>query len=136
MGALTAVSLGISLWSMFGHATHYSNPSQQKHILRILFMVPVYAVTALLITGFYRDYVYFTIISQLYEPLAVVSYLTLICQLVAPTMHDLELWLESKEARPWIFPLNGLAKITGGQKGPFRTPRTAKTQFNVRLPYP
>ena len=133
VGVLTTISLGLSAWLMFQHATHYSKPWEQKQILRILSIVPVYGVTSLLIVGFYQNYVYFTIISQLYEPLAVVSYLTLICHLVAGSMKELDIWLRTKEAKPWIFPLNLFAKCTGGQRSPFRTPRTAMTQFNVRV---
>ena len=114
------------------HATHYSKPAEQKHVMRILFILPVYAVASILITGFYTNYVYFTIISQLYEPIAVVSYLVLLCHLIAPSMEELEAWLHTVEAKPWIFPISLLAKCTGGQKGPFKAPRTAMTQFNVR----
>ena len=127
-----ALSVGISAWLMVMHATHYSHPRRQRQILRILLIIPVYSFTALLITVVPHHYVYFIIISELYEPLCIISYLTLLLYLGFSSVEELEVWLQSRaDAVPWIFPCNLLWKITGKQKGPFRTPRRALTQFNV-----
>ena len=137
---VVCVCAGISIiltgWLMFDHALHYSHPLRQKQILRILLIVPVYAITAVLVTTFHYYYVYFTIVSALYEPLCIVSYLTLLLYLGFDSTKQLDAWLDSQSgAKPWLFPMNVLYPITGRQKGPFRTPRTARTQFNVsRLP--
>ncbi|PTB47347.1 hypothetical protein M431DRAFT_102473 [Trichoderma harzianum CBS 226.95] len=125
------ISTSTSLYLMYQHATHYSVPHQQKYILRILFIIPAYGATCLLVTGFYRYYVYFSIIMAVLAPLILVGYLTFICCLIAPAWEQQQDWLRMKEARPWIFHLNLLYSITGMQNGPFRTPRTALTQFNI-----
>lgn len=40
------LAIPISLWEIIQHVIHYSQPKLQKHIIRILWMVPIYAINA------------------------------------------------------------------------------------------
>ncbi|KAJ7924864.1 organic solute transporter Ostalpha-domain-containing protein [Mycena leptocephala] len=55
-GGCTAVTVLISFVSVLGHCRNYTNRMQQRQILRILYMPPVYAVISFLSYRFFRDY--------------------------------------------------------------------------------
>ena len=43
-GFFVAVAVPLSLYDVLGHLTHYVTPDQQRYYIRILFMVPIYAI--------------------------------------------------------------------------------------------
>lgn len=45
-GLFVLMSLPISLWQITQHMVHYNKPFLQKHIIRVLWMVPIYALNA------------------------------------------------------------------------------------------
>jgi hypothetical protein len=40
-GFTSALAFGISVWLIFKHLLHYNQPTIQKHIIRIIVMIPV-----------------------------------------------------------------------------------------------
>ena len=40
-GFTSALAFGISVWLIFKHLLHYNQPVIQKHIVRIIIMIPV-----------------------------------------------------------------------------------------------
>ena len=54
-----ALALIIASFLIFMHATHYSRPWEQRHIIRILLMIPIYAIVSFLSYLFYKQAVYF-----------------------------------------------------------------------------
>lgn len=45
-GLFVMLALPISLWQIVQHMVHYNKPYLQKHIIRVLWMVPIYALNA------------------------------------------------------------------------------------------
>ncbi|XP_039295366.1 transmembrane protein 184C [Nilaparvata lugens] len=45
-GAFVVLAVPISVWEIMQHMIHYSKPYLQKHIIKILWMVPIYALNA------------------------------------------------------------------------------------------
>lgn len=45
-GIFAWIAIPLSLWEIILHVIHYTQPKLQKHIIRILWMVPIYAVNA------------------------------------------------------------------------------------------
>ncbi|XP_075235291.1 transmembrane protein 184C isoform X2 [Lycorma delicatula] len=45
-GTFVVLAIPISIWEIMQHMIHHSRPYLQKHIIRILWMVPIYAVNA------------------------------------------------------------------------------------------
>lgn len=45
-GIFVWIAIPLSLWEIILHVIHYSQPKLQKHIIRILWMVPIYAINA------------------------------------------------------------------------------------------
>ena len=128
------ISIIISFFLIFQHATHYLKPWEQKHIIRILFMVPIYATVSFLSYLYYWHAVYYDVLEQCYEPFAIASFFTLMCVYIAPTLRDQKDYFRSLQPKNWFWGVFGLQYITGGQnKGPFRKPRSGLTWFNVRI---
>ena len=128
------ISIILALFLVFQHATHYLRPWEQKHIIRILLMIPIYSCVQFLSYLFYRKAVYFQVLGNCYEAFAIASFFTLLCHYVAPNLHDQKDYFRGLAPLNWFWGVFGLQKCTGGQnKGIFRKPRSGLTWFNVRF---
>ena len=131
LATLTAVAL------ILLHATHYSVPHQQKHIIRILFMLPVYAIISLVSYVYYRHAIYWEVLRDCYEAFAIASFFTLMCAYLEPDLHEQKerfrgLSTRGAGIKNWVWPVTWVQKCSGGQqRGPFRVPRSGLTWFNV-----
>lgn len=95
-------------------------------------MVPIYAASNFLQLVFYRHAVYYAVISDCYEAFAISSFFQLMCQYMAPTLHDQkQFFRELHPIQPWVWPLNWFAKCCGGNRGPWRVPKSGLTWFNI-----
>ncbi|KAK0287904.1 hypothetical protein LTS00_009749 [Friedmanniomyces endolithicus] len=126
------ISIILALFLVFQHATHYLRPWEQKHIIRILLMIPIYSSVQFLSYLFYRKAVYFQVLGNCYEAFAIASFFTLLCHYVAPNLHDQKDYFRGLAPLNWVWGVFGLQKCTGGQnKGIFRKPRSGLTWFNI-----
>jgi hypothetical protein len=100
-------------------------------IIRILFMVPVYAAASFLSFWFYWQAIYFEVISSCYEAFAIASFFALLCHYIAPDLHEQKAYFRGIAPKPWVWPLGWLKKCCGGERGIWRTPRSGLTWFNV-----
>ncbi|KAJ4416231.1 hypothetical protein N0V85_002355, partial [Neurospora sp. IMI 360204] len=131
--ASTLVAIFTSFYLIMRHATNYTVPEQQKQIIRILFMVPVYTCSSFLSLRFYYHAIYFQVLSDCYEAFAISSFFSLMCHYIAPDLHlQKEYFREMHPIKDWVWPVNWMAKCCGGhRKGPWRTPRSGLTWFNI-----
>lgn len=131
--ASTVVAIAMSFYLIMRHATNYTVPNEQKQIIRILFMVPIYACSSFLSLRFYYHAIYFQVLSDCYEAFAISSFFSLMCHYIAPDLHSQkEYFREMHPIEDWVWPVNWMAKCCGGQrKGPWRTPRSGLTWFNI-----
>ncbi|OJJ43606.1 hypothetical protein ASPZODRAFT_73827 [Penicilliopsis zonata CBS 506.65] len=127
----TVISFILAGILIAGHALHYSRPNEQRYIIRILFMVPIYALTSFLCVYFYKESVYYELIGDCYEPFAIASFFTLLCYYIAPDLHSQKDYFRQIQPVPWVWPLPWLQKCCGGERGCWRTPRSGLTWFNV-----
>lgn len=104
---------------------------QPPSIIRILFMVPVYATASFLSFWFYWRSIYFNVMRDCYEAFAIASFFALLCHLVAPTLHDQKEYFRSIKPKGWVWPLSWFRSCCLGDRGPWRTPRSGLTWFNV-----
>ncbi|EXJ91030.1 hypothetical protein A1O1_04137 [Capronia coronata CBS 617.96] len=131
-GGFTIIAILVSFFLIFMHATHYLKPWEQRHIIRILFMVPVYAAVSFLSYYFYNHSVYFEVIRDCYEAFAIASFFSLLCAYVAPDLHQQKVYFRTITPKKWVWPMKYLQKCTGGaENGWLRTPRSGLTWFNV-----
>lgn len=125
------IAVVVSLFLMFMHAIHYSRPTEQRHIIRILFMVPIYAMVSFLSIVFYYHSVYYEVLRDCYEAFAIASFFNLVCSYVGDNLHDQKEYFRQIKPKPWIWPIPTLQKCAGGEHGWLRTPRSGLTWFNV-----
>ncbi|TPX31951.1 hypothetical protein SmJEL517_g04848 [Synchytrium microbalum] len=72
------IGSGISLWSMAMHLKNYRRPDLQRAILRIIWMVPIYAIASFtsLSSRYLSDYI--DTIRDVYEAFVIYTFLTLL----------------------------------------------------------
>ncbi|KAI9706857.1 MAG: hypothetical protein M1820_004636 [Bogoriella megaspora] len=126
------ISVLIGFYLIAMHATHYLRPWEQRHIIRILLMIPVYSFVSFLSYVFYTESIYFQVIRDCYEAFAIASFFTLLSNYIAPNIHDQKDYFRRIVPFNWFWGVFGLQKCTGGEhKGPFRRPKSGLTWFNV-----
>ncbi|PYH95268.1 DUF300-domain-containing protein [Aspergillus ellipticus CBS 707.79] len=130
-GAFTVFAWVISFVLILSHATHYSRPVEQRHIIRIVLMIPIYSSVSWLSIYYYKVSVYFNIVGYCYEAFAISSFFTLLCQYIGPDLHSQKEYFRTITPKQWIWPLPWLQKCSGGEQGIWRTPRSGLTWFNV-----
>ena len=95
-------------------------------------MLPVYSTVSFLSYLFYQHAMYFEVARDCYEAFAIASFFTLLCNYIAPNLHDQKEYFRKLEPINWFWGVFGLQKCTGGQdKGIFRKPKSGLTWFNV-----
>ncbi|KAJ5191733.1 uncharacterized protein N7498_010718 [Penicillium cinerascens] len=132
-GVCAVLASAVSMFLIMGHATHYSKPIEQRHIIRILFMVPVYSIVAWLSILFYNDSVYFEVMGDCYEAFCISAFFSLLCHYIAPDLHSQKDYFRGIQPKAWLWPLNWFQnwKCCFGHRGAWRNPRSGLTWFNV-----
>ncbi|KAK6503193.1 hypothetical protein TWF481_008223 [Arthrobotrys musiformis] len=118
---------GITLYLMQRHALNYTRPDEQRHVIRIVLMLPVYSVITTFSYAYYWWAIYFEVIRDCYEAFALASFFFLMTYLIAPTLHEQKKFFKRWEPKPWPWPADWCLKIGI----PFRTPRNGLTWFNI-----
>ena len=134
------------------HATHYLKPWEQKQyanfsnlsdafvdlltfnysIIRILLMIPIYSFVSFLSYVFYTKAIYFEVLRNCYEAFALASFFTLLCNYIAPNLHDQKEYFRTIIPKNWFLKFFWVQNLTGGEdKGPLRRPKSGLTWFNV-----
>ncbi|KAL3474547.1 organic solute transporter Ostalpha-domain-containing protein [Aspergillus californicus] len=131
VGAFAIVAGIISFYLIMRHATHYSKPIEQRHIIRIIFMMPIYALVAWLSTFYYKNAVYFDVMGDCYEAFAISAFFSLLCHYIAPDLHNQKVYFRGIQPKNWVWPITWLQKCFGGNNGIWRVPRSGLTWFNV-----
>ncbi|TEY38452.1 hypothetical protein BOTCAL_0491g00020 [Botryotinia calthae] len=129
--ATALIAILFSLYLMWMHAMHYTKPYEQRHIIRILFMVPIYSVASFLSFWQYWNEIYYSVISECYEAFAIASFFALLCHYIAPDLHKQKIYFRTAVPKPWVWPVTWMRTCCGGDNGPWRTPRSGLTWFNI-----
>ncbi|OMP89290.1 Transmembrane protein 184-like protein [Diplodia seriata] len=117
---------------MSRHASHYTKPDEQKQIIRILLMPPIYAAVSMLSIHYYTKHVYFEVMRDCYEAFAISSFFTLLCNYITPDLHDQKAFFRTITPNNWVWPITWCQKCTGGEtKGWLRKPASGLTWFNI-----
>ena len=125
------IAILMSWYLIWRHCTHYLKPWEQRHIIRVLFMVPIYAFVSFLSYYFYRHAIYFEVMRDCYEAFAIASFFALLCHYIAPDLHSQKDYFRGLKPKGWVWPISWIKKCTGGERGFCRTPRSGLTWFNV-----
>ncbi|KAM3827114.1 transmembrane protein 184A isoform 2-T7 [Vipera latastei] len=79
-GLFVWTALILTFHQIFLHLKNYTIPNEQRYIIRILFIVPIYAFDSwlsLLLIGSHQYYVYFNSVRDCYEAFVIYSFLSL-----------------------------------------------------------
>ncbi|XP_050101134.1 transmembrane protein 184C [Anopheles aquasalis] len=107
-GLFVLCAIPISIWQIAQHTIHYTQPQLQRHIIRILWMVPIYALNALLCLVYPRKSIYMDSIRECYEAYVIYNFMKYLLNYLNLSM-DLERTLETHPPTNHFFPLCWLA---------------------------
>ena len=102
-------------------------------INRLLFMVPVYAVSNLLATIYFNRSIYFELVGNAYAAIGLASFFNLLYAYVTEGSEDPKDFFRTLQPKPWQWPLSWPRT---GRRPPFysmKTPRSGLTWLNVSV---
>ncbi|XP_010551749.1 PREDICTED: transmembrane protein 184A-like [Tarenaya hassleriana] len=73
----TVGAIGLALLHIYRHLLNYTEPTYQRFVVRIIFMVPVYALMSFLSLVLPRSSIYFNSIREVYEAWVIYNFLSL-----------------------------------------------------------
>ena len=76
--AFSAIATVVSFYNVYRHLVNYTHPNLQKYIVRIIIIVPVYAVASSLSLRFEGHSLWFEVVRDVYEAFVVYSFLCLL----------------------------------------------------------
>ncbi|XP_017770808.1 PREDICTED: transmembrane protein 184C [Nicrophorus vespilloides] len=103
-GIFAWIAIPLSLWEIILHVIHYNQPKLQKHIIRILWMVPIYAINAWIGLIYPENSIYMDCARECYEAYVIYNFMKFLLNYLNMEM-DLEMSLELKQQVKHIFPL-------------------------------
>ncbi|GIL57644.1 hypothetical protein Vafri_12839 [Volvox africanus] len=89
-GIFVILSMPISIYEIAMHTEYYTQPRLQKHVIRILLMVPIYAVDAWFALRFQKAREYLDPIRECYEAFVIYSFFAYLMAFLQDTYGDLE----------------------------------------------
>lgn len=87
-GVCTFLALFITGHQIYSHLRFYTNSDQQRYIVRILFIVPIYAFDSWLSLLFFKEsyYIYFNSVRDCYEAFVIYNFLCLLYEYLGGEM--------------------------------------------------
>ncbi|KAK3816385.1 MAG: organic solute transporter Ostalpha-domain-containing protein, partial [Benniella sp.] len=105
-GCFTLLATLISFVLIYRHLQYYTKANQQRYIVRMLLMVPIYAITSWFSFVYVHEAVYYDKIRILYEAFVIASFLILMLQYMGDSREDQKRVLKRhKKTERWLFPL-------------------------------
>ncbi|KAF9391135.1 hypothetical protein BGX21_011304 [Mortierella sp. AD011] len=105
-GACAFIATAISFHLLYRHARNYNKPSEQRHIMRIVLMIPVYAVISFLSFRFYKESIYFETIRDCYEAFVIYSFFILLLTYLGEDNETQRSKITGSDRRKLLYPLN------------------------------
>lgn len=104
-GVFVVMTLPMSFWLIANHMMYYSKPRLQKHIIRILWMVPIYSLNAWFSLLNPDNVLYLNGFRECYEAYVIYSFMMFLFNYLHEKCDDLATTLERKPQTNHIFPL-------------------------------
>ncbi|KAF9996144.1 hypothetical protein BGZ80_003450, partial [Entomortierella chlamydospora] len=105
-GTCAFIATAISFHLLYRHAKNYNKPSEQRHIMRIVLMIPVYAVISFLSFRFYKESIYFETIRDCYEAFVIYSFFILLLTYLGEDNETQRSKITGSDRRKLLYPLN------------------------------
>lgn len=104
-GVFTLIATIVSGWLIFKHLVWFTNKNQQRYIVRLLFMVPIYAIVSLASYIFWNHSVPLTLIRDTYESFVIYCFFYLLLEYLAPTAEGQKDAVRKAKLQKWLFPM-------------------------------
>lgn len=108
-------ALLLSIWEVCQHLVNYTKPYLQKYIIRILWMVPIYAFNAWLGMKFPKSAIYLDTLRECYEAFIIYSFMKYLLNFLYRDT-DSDLLIQCKPPQKHLFPLCWLEPLPGGYR--------------------
>ncbi|KAI8508417.1 hypothetical protein Bbelb_135160 [Branchiostoma belcheri] len=102
-GMFVFMAIPIALLGILQHLIHYTQPHLQRHIIRILWMVPIYAIDAWFALKFAASTIYLDTIRECYEAYVIYNFMIFVLNYLQSEM-DLEAVCARKKQVKHLFP--------------------------------
>lgn len=103
-GIFVMMAIPISLWGILQHLVNYTQPNLQRHIIRILWMVPIYAINAWFALRFPSASIYLDTLRECYEAYVIYNFMAYLLNYLWIEHPNLEVTLRNKEQVKHICP--------------------------------
>ncbi|KAK0052453.1 transmembrane protein 184C [Biomphalaria pfeifferi] len=114
-GMFVLMALPISFWGILQHVINYTTPYLQRHIIRILWMVPVYALNAWFALRFPKAAIYLDTLRECYEAYVIYNFMAYLLSFLHHDHPDLSSEVEDNSIT-FVFPLCFLPPCKNGSK--------------------
>ena len=105
-GVFAWAATALSFLLIWQHLRHYTKPHHQRHIVRILLMVPIYAVTAWFTYRYVQLAVPLEFLRSMYEAFVIYQFFGLLLQYLGESESEQKRNLDSKDPVPFLFPFS------------------------------
>lgn len=130
-GIATIISGVLSAYLIYKHCTNYTSKYQQRFIVRILLMVPIYSMDSFLSFRVYSLAIYFDLLRDCYEAFVINTFFCLLIEYAGGYSATKEA-LAKNETIKLIFPLNCIS--VRPKRGLLRTLKRLTLQYVVLRP--
>ncbi|TMW58889.1 hypothetical protein Poli38472_007034 [Pythium oligandrum] len=124
----------VSVYNIYQHLQHYSRPQLQRYIVRILVIVPVYALGSFLSLKFVNQALYFDTLRDIYEAFVVYSFLALVLSFAGGESVCV-LKMQGEQDITHAFPLNRCLHPIARDGRLLRSCKRAAIQFVLIKPF-
>ncbi|TGZ60757.1 hypothetical protein CRM22_008359 [Opisthorchis felineus] len=115
-GVFVLGAVPISLWTILDHLINYTKPYLQRHIIRILWMVPIYALDAWFALKFPSSAIYFDTLRECYEAYVIYNFLAFLLNYLRHEHPDFIYVIEQKPQVKHLIPFCCCPNWTMGRR--------------------
>ncbi|KAH8817849.1 organic solute transporter Ostalpha-domain-containing protein [Flagelloscypha sp. PMI_526] len=90
-GGFALFAIVVSIFTVLQHCIAYTNRKEQRQILRILYLPPIYAILSFVSYRWFLDYTYFELAKSIYEAITITAFMFLLLEYDAaniPTSNE------------------------------------------------
>jgi len=130
-GIATAIAIALSAYLIYKHCRNYTSKYQQRFIIRILLMVPIYACDSFISFRLYNIAIYFDLVRDCYEAFVINTFFCLLIEYTGGYEKTKEAFAKNERIK-LIFPLNCIH--VRPKRGLLRTLKRITLQYVVIRP--
>ena len=133
-GYCAVASCILTTFLIYLHATVYTNPKQQRLIVRILLMVPIYALDSFLALVAYHSATVISLVRDTYEAYVIYMFFHLLMDYLHGEDNILAMWAQDKSTMKHLFPFTKCLPEFGLNRRTLKIWKLCLTQYMILNP--